>query len=239
VTACQTSREDQKTAQTHFALGASLIRKNELEKGLKHLLIAKKLDPDKPEIQNQLGVAYYLMGEQEHSIIAFRDAISLKKNFSEAHNNIGRVYIDVKNFSKARVHLQEASTDLTYPHKDKVWFNYGLSYFFEFNYKKSLNYFLKAIATNNTNCLAHSYYGRALVELEDYDKAARSLDKAIYQCKGRDFDEPNYYSAIALFRLGRKKMAIARLQEAIKLYPKGPYQKKIKKMLDLMNITDT
>lgn len=236
---CQPHRENAKTAQHHYRLGATLLQKKDLESGLKHLLIAKKLDPNDPNIRNQLGVAYYLMGEYEHSILSFKDALSIKDSFSEAHNNVGRVYIDVKSFERARKHLQTASEDLTYPHKDKVWLNYGLSYFFEFKYEKSLNYFLKSIATNRRNCLSHSYYGRALVELERFDDAARSLDKAIYHCQGRKFDEPHYYGAIALFRLGQKKMAMARLQEAIKLYPKGAYRKKIQEMLDLMRITDS
>ena len=239
VTSCGTSHEKSKTAGSHFRLGASLIQKQQLEKGLNHLLISKKLDPSNPNTHNQVGVAYYLMGEYEHAILSFRDAISRKESYSEARNNLGRVLIDVKDFSGARIQLQKAASDLTYPHKDKVWLNFGLSYFFEFQYKKSLNFFLKSIATNRRNCLAHAYYGRALVELEDFSKSAPALDKAIYQCRNRGFDEPHYYSAISLFRLGKKNLAISRLQEALKLYPKGPYRAKNLEMLELLNITDT
>ena len=117
--------------------------------------------------------------------------------------------------------------------------NIGLSYFYEGQYEKSQNYFLKSISANRDNCLAYNYYGRSLIELEDFKKAAKTLDQAIYHCQRTGLDEPHYYSAISLFRLGAKAKAIARLQEGQKLFPNGPNKHKIAEMINLMKLTET
>ncbi len=240
IAACASKNpENEKAAYNHFKLGVNFIAQNKRAQGLDQLLIAKKLDPKNPLILNHLGLAYFFMGEHEHAIIELKNAISEKEDYSEAHNNLGRAYIEVKNFAAAQAHLDKAAADLTYSHKDKVWLNYGLSYFFQNDFKKSENYFLKAISMNRKNCLAYSYYGRAQVEQENFKKAAKTLDQAIYHCRKKGFDEPYYYSAIAMFRLGYKSNAISRLEEGRKKFPKGENRKKIDEMLNLMKLTET
>ena len=236
---CATSEEDKELAYNHYRIGVSLLAKNQNEKALEQLLLASKLDPSNPLILNHLGLAYYFQREYELAIITLQNAISKQANYSEAHNNIGRIYVDIKDFSQARKHLMMAAGDLTYPHKDKVWLNIGLSYFYENSFENSKKYFLKSISVNRKNCLAYNYYGRSLIELEQFKPATEAFDKAIFHCRQRGLDEPHYYSDISLFRIGDKASAIARLQEGRKLYPKGPNKKKIEEMINLMRITET
>lgn len=236
---CATSKEDKELAYNHYRVGYSLLSRNQNEKALDQLLMANKLDPDNALILNHLGLAYYFQKEYELAIIALKNSITKNPMYSEAHNNIGRIYLDIKDFVQARKHLQIAASDLTYPHKDKVWLNMGLSYFYENKFENSKSFFLKSISANRQNCLAYNYYGRSLIELEDFKKATTAFDQAIYHCKGRGFDEAHYYSAISLFRVGDKANAIARLYEGRKLYPNGPNKKKIDEMLNLMKLTET
>ncbi len=238
--ACQSSdKGNHKVAYSHFRLGVNLLAQGKKPEALEQFLIAKELDPDSALISNHLGLAYYFLQEYEHAVVALKEAIDLKPKYSEAHNNLGRVYIDMSDYSAARKHLSVAANDLTYGAKDKVWLNLGLSYFFENRYDKSESYFLKSISLNRNNCLGYNYYGRVQIEKEQYQQAAKALDQAIYHCKRKGFDEPHYYSAIAFFRLGFKEKAIARLEEGLKKFPKGPNREKIEEMIKLMKITET
>jgi type IV pilus assembly protein PilF len=232
-------KKDERAAYNHFRLGVSLLAQNHKEKALEQLLLAKQLDPENEMIHNHLGLAYFALREYEHSILALKEAVDLEPSFSEAHNNLGRVYIEIKDFAKARKHLGIAAADLTYANRDKVWLNLGLSYFLNNQYKQSENYFLKSISMNRNNCLGYNYYGRVLIELEEFKKASRALDQAIYHCRRKGFDEPHYYSGISFFRMGYKAKAIARLQEGRKKFPSGPNRRKIDEMINLMRLTDT
>lgn len=234
------SEKEQKTiAYSHFQLGVDLLTKGQYARALEHMLQAKKYDPSNSLYLNHLGLTYYFLKEHERAIIELKAALDEKDDYSEAHNNLGRLYIDTRDFRSARHHLNKALSDLTYPNKDKVWLNMGLSYFFENRYKKSETFFLRSISLNRENCLAYNYYGRSQIEQNKFKKAVKAFDQAIYHCNNSGFDEPHYYSAISLFRLGHKSKAIARLQEGKKKFPKGTNRGKIDEMINLMRITET
>jgi len=150
------------------------------------------------------------MGELDESIYHLKKSISAKSNYSEARNNLGRVYIDAKNFEAARQQLKLALSDLTYPNRDKILVNLGLSYFLQDNQAMAEPFFLKAIAANRKNCLGYNYLGRSLIEIEQFKRAQKTLNQAILHCRESNFDEAHYFSAIALFRDGRKNHAISK-----------------------------
>ena len=216
-----------------------MLSQDKKETALEQLLKARDLDPDNALFLNHLGLAYFFLGENEQAILALKEAVDKKADYSEAHNNLGRVYIEIRDFNKARKHLALAAKDLTYGSKDKVWLNLGLSYFFEGHFQKSQNYFVKSISFNRDNCLAYNYYGRSLLEGEEFNKASKALDQAIYHCRKKGFDEPHYYGAVALYRLGYTAQALARLQEGRKLFPRGENKTKMDEMINLLRVTDT
>jgi type IV pilus assembly protein PilF len=235
---CTTSGRKRELAYGHFKIGVTMLNQQKLEPALEQLQKAHELDPKDPMILNHLGLAYFFLKEYNLAILNLNKAVSLKPDFTEAHNNLGRAYIEVKNFNQARKHLSTAAQDLTYISKDKVWLNLGLSYFHENQYEKSLNYFVKSISYNRDNCLAYNYYGRSLLETEDYKKAVTALDQAIYHCRKRGLDEPHYYGAISLYRLGYKSKALARLKEGRKLFPEGENKTRIDDMIKILRVTD-
>ena len=236
---CGTTESQKEEAYNHFQMGLGFMRQGKYPQSLKHFLVASEINPGHSHTWNQLGLVYFFQKEYERSIVSFNEALSIDKAFSEAHNNLARVYIEIKNYPLAKKHLDIAAKDLTYSNKDKVWLNYGLSQFNQNKFGKAKMYFLKSISTNRKNCMAYNYYGRTLVEQENFKHAAKSLDKAIYHCQKKGFAQPHYYSAISLFRLGYKSKAIARLNEGMKLYPKSDYNQKMNEMLELMKITNT
>ena len=236
---CATGSKDKELAYNHFKIGVTMLAQDKKEAALEQLIKARDLDPENALFHNHLGLAYFFLNENEHAILSLKEAISKNPNYSEAHNNLGRVYIEVRDFIQARNHLSLAARDLTYTSKDKVWLNLGLSYYFEGLHQKSQNYFVKSISFNRDNCLAYNYYGRSLLDADQFQKASKALDQAIYHCRKKGFDEPHYYGAIALYRLGYTARALARLQEGRKLFPRGENKLKMDEMINLLRVTDT
>ncbi len=202
------NKNNKDIAHHHFKIGVSLSAKGQKSKSLQQLLMAHELDPANTLILNHLGMAYYFLKEYEHSIVTLEEAVKKDPNYSEVHNNLGRVYIEIQDFQSARKHLAKAASDLTYSHKDKVWLNLGLSYFFAGKYKQSESHFLKALENNNKNCLAHNYYGRSQMELKKFKLAVQAFKKAIHYCGKKHSYEPHYYGALSLFRLGHRSKAL-------------------------------
>ncbi len=231
---CVSSYEKKDKAELYMQRGISLIEAGNLPGALKDLLAAEELDPENPVIHNNLGLIYFMREKIDLSIQHFERAVSLKKDYTEAHNNLARVYIEKKKFKEAQEELKLVFEDLTYGNQEAAYVNQGILDFNRRDFLKSQESFLKTLQINPENCLAQSYFGRAYLELNNSSKAAESLDRAVALCQRDLFDEPHYYSAIAHFRLGEKEKAKIRFGEIIKFYPRGKYKEKARAMLDLI-----
>ena len=85
-----------KKSQALENLGNSLILQGDLRGGLEKLLEAHKLDPENANIHNELGLAYRDLGAYQKSLVHFKKALALKSTFSEAQNNLGTLYLLLK-----------------------------------------------------------------------------------------------------------------------------------------------
>ena len=226
--------QDNEAAQLHLRLGTSYMNSSNYPQALNELLIAEKLDSTDAVIQNNLGLAYYFRGRPDLAEQHLRKAVSLKNDYTDAKNNLGRVLIDLDNAKEAVTVLSAASSDLTYPYPEKPLLNLGMAYFAIGNLSAATDSLKKSIQYQRDNCLAQSFLGRVFYEQKIFDKAAEQLDKAAGFCLKSQYDEPNYYGALSYYQVGQKSKAEARLQEIINLYPNGKYSSKAKSMLEII-----
>ncbi len=195
---------------------------------------AYKLNPSDPTIGNALGLAYHARGRSDLGIKYLLEALTLDPNFTEARNNLVRVYIEIKDFKSAQHQLNLVKKDLTYPALDRVHFNEGLLYFDQKQYQKALIPFQSAIKHSRNSCPAHHFYGKSLFEIGRYDEASFALDRAIHFCQKSGSDEPHFLSALSYYRSGDKRKAAVRFDEITKLYPNGQFADKAKSMLEIV-----
>lgn len=213
-------------------LGTSQIEAGDYPKALRSLLEAERLDPRNPVVQNNLGLVYFLRDRVDLAEKHMQNAVKLQSTYSDAKNNLARVYIDRGEPQKAIPLLEQVLKDLTYERPAKATLNLGLAHFRLKDYSTARGYFEKALAYGRDNCLGQTYLGRSYYETADYARAVEILDRAVGFCKASQFDEPHYFSALAYFQLGDRKKAEVRLEEVLKLYSQGRYQQQAKTLLD-------
>ncbi len=226
--------QDNEAAQLHLRLGTSYMNSGNYPQALNELLIAEKLDSSDAVIQNNLGLAYYFRGRPDLAENHLKKALSLKADYTDAKNNLGRVLIDLDKSKEAIDILQQATADLTYPYPEKPLLNLGMAFFAVGNYSAATVSLQKSIQYQRDNCLAQNFLGRIFYEQKIYEKAAAQLDKAAGFCMKSQYDEPNYYGALSYYQVGQKSKAEARLEEIINLYPNGKYSAKAKSMLEII-----
>lgn len=231
---CSTSVEKQEKALLYLQLGNNQISNGNYPFALRDLLTAEELDPKNPVIQNSLGQVYFLRERYDLSQKHFLRAIELDEKFTDAKNNLSRVYIEIGKHDDAEKLLEVVLQDLTYANLEKAYINYGLLFFNLKKYDKAKIQFAKAIEAQSDSCIAHSYYGRSVFELKEYQSASRALDRAIGFCQKSMIDEPHFYSALSYYRSGNKSKAEIRFSEIIQLYPNGKYKDKAQSMLELV-----
>lgn len=232
---CGTTRaENQNRSDLLLQLGITQIGNNNYPGALRNFLEAEKLNPQNAAIQSNLGLVYFLRQKNELSIKHFKRAIELEPTYTEAKNNLARVYIEDSQYQEAEQLLKQVLADLTFPDQNKAYINLGLSYFNQKKYAKARNTFATVINKSPSNCVAQTYYGRTYFEEGDYGQAAQALDRAIGFCQAELVDEPHYYSALAYYRLGDRSKSMARFNEIRKYYPNGLFREKAEDMLNLI-----
>jgi type IV pilus assembly protein PilF len=227
-------REDNDQSELQLQVGTQQLQNGNYPAAMASLLKAEQLDPSNPMIQNNLGLAYFVRDHFEEAEKHFEKAISLKRDYTDAKNNAGRTLIELNKYDEALKMLSEAEKDLTYPTPEKPLTNIGIVYFKTERFDLAKKYFAKALAIQRDNCVAYNYYGRSLYELKQFAAASDALDRAVGFCQPMQFDEPQYYSALAHFQAGDREKAEARLEQLIKIYPQGKYKDKSKAMLETM-----
>jgi len=94
----------------HYDLALTYDYKGALDKAEYHVREAIKLKSDYSNAYNYLGTIYYRQGRMEEAIQAFEKALSnlLYMAPQDAQRNLGRVYLDLKQYHEAIIHLKEA-----------------------------------------------------------------------------------------------------------------------------------
>ena len=110
-------------------LGKSFLAQGNFTAGLNELLKAEELDPENPEIQNDLALAYMIMDMHSKSITHFKRAIKLRPNFSEAYNNLGNTYLILSKWDLAIKCFEKALGNTLYATPHFAYNNLGYAYY--------------------------------------------------------------------------------------------------------------
>ncbi len=231
---CRSFQQKEDRANFLLQSGTALYDAGRYPEALRELLNAYKVNPRNLGVLNALGLTYHARGRSDLGIKYLLEALAVEPAYTEARNNLVRIYIESRDFKAAQYELSLVKKDLTYSALDKVYVNEGLLYFDQKQFAKALSPFQKAIDYSRENCPAHHLYGKSLFELNRYSEAAGALDRAIVFCQSTGSDEPHYLSALSHYRSGDKRKASVRFNEIVKLYPNGPYFEKSKSLLEIV-----
>ena len=110
-------------------------------------LEADKNAPNDPVINYHLGIAYLGRGLRDMAMERFQKAISLKKDYSEAHNYRYHVY-GYGAMEKAIDSFDKALANYLYENPEDALYNSGLAYYNLQKYDMALSRYQQALGKN-------------------------------------------------------------------------------------------
>jgi type IV pilus assembly protein PilF len=228
------SNNSKRAAELKMEIGISHIERNNLPLALKELLGAEELDKKNYLVQNSLGLVYFLRDKLDLSAQHYKQATILNPQFTDAKNNLARVFIEQKKYTKAAPLLDDVLADLTYTNAYTAHFNYGLLYFNQNMFDLAKPYFLRVLNDNREDCYTQVYYSRCLMETRNIQLALNQLNKAVPFCTNNKIDDAQYFLAIAYYRLADRQKSLEKFSELIKLFPDGKHHGQAAQMIDLI-----
>ena len=167
---------DPRNAGAYANLGVILMRRKEWPQALDSLHQAEKLAPQTPGIRLNIGLAYYRQADYRHAIPPFESVVKDVPDSLQARYLLGQCYF----FNDRFVEATDALEPLWWQQSKDLVYLYVLSISAEKADRHELSE--RAVARmaeiGGDSAEVHLFLGKAMLQLEAYDDAARELNAA-------------------------------------------------------------
>jgi tetratricopeptide (TPR) repeat protein len=212
--------------------GIAYLQQGQYTSALKELLEARKISAYDPEIRYYLGVAYHGKKMNQEAVASFKDAISLKPDYSDAHNYLGTLYAEAESWDQAIEQYQKAAANILYETPASAYNNMGYAYLKKGNYQAALTSFDEAYIkdpSTNLSPLIEKNRSIALFEMGRIKQAIHHLEKSIQSAP--EFPESHYWLARCYLELKDTEAASREFLFILKVAPDSEFGVKAKEGL--------
>lgn len=199
------SPERKKEAAARMQMGMTYLEQRNIPSAMRELTAASDLDPENPEVDMALGLAYQARGDFGKAAEYFRSAVRKKPDYAEAHNNLGIVLSHLGRGDEAIREFEAAASNVLYPTPEMAYYNLGEEYRRRKDFRKAEEMYRRSIGVNDR--YADAYLRLAFLQGErgQWAEAARTLEACVAMA-------PAY--APGWLDLGRAYLLLGRTKEA-------------------------
>lgn len=196
-------------ANQYAKKGYDLQEKKDFNGAIAAYSKAIELNPDYMEVYNNMGNAYFAIGQMEKAIALYEKVIVLRPDCAEAYNNMGMAYVHLGKSKKAISLFEKAL--VFKPTAEQIYLNMGDAYAALEQYENALKQYENAVIKNPACSKAYCNMGAIYFLLRQYEKAKNNYEKAITL-------KPDYVEAYS--GLGNAYVGLGKFEEAIHQYEK-------------------
>jgi len=212
---CSAPEKKSPQGDTHYMLGLSHLRQQQLTPALKEFRLAVEADPQNADFQNALAQTYQFKKAYPEAEMHYLKALEISGNSPEYQNNIAALYLDMQRWDDAIKYFRYASSNLVFGNPGVALTGMGYAYYQKGDYIDAIGAYQKAIETNARFPVAHLRLGEAYYELDKWELAIASYRKAIELVP--DYPEAHYKIGLAYMKNGQKEEARQSFTEVLRL----------------------
>jgi len=181
ILACTTQNVAEQKAQAGAIrnLGEEYLKHGKIRMALKELKKAEELLPADHMLQDDLGLCYFFLNDQDQAIFHFKKALEIKDDYTPARNNLGNAYAEKKEWDKAIEQYKIVTADLLYGTPQNPLSNLGVVYYELQEYELSAQYFLKALEIKPDFVQALYGLAKTYMAMDRVPDAIAKLEKAV------------------------------------------------------------
>lgn len=219
-------------ADASLKKGMALIEAEQYLGALKELLEADKNAPNDATINYYLGIAHLGRGLKDMALEKFQKAVSLKSDYSEAHNYIGIIYMDREQWEKAIDSFDKALKNYLYANPEHALYNAGWSYYNLHNYDKAMTCYQQALIQDKLAILQpdiEKNIGLIYVKQIKLTQAKMHFEKSV--ALNPSLYDAHFFLAETYLNIRDTENAKKSFQQVIKLAPQSPFAQKAREYL--------
>lgn len=206
---CSSTEEktkEEKKSDVFFSYGTQSLMRGEYTNALDGLMKANELNPNKPDILNNLGMAYYYKRRKGKAVELLKTALTIDPKHSDAKINLASIYLNEGKLNASEKLYEEVLDDLLYKRQFITYNNLGKISLKRNNVPKALDFTDKAIKEYQEYCPALLQRGQILMRMGQLRDAQIALDTSI---KGACYEnvKAHYYRGLNLMKMRRYSRA--------------------------------
>lgn len=229
---CAYQETARKEAAYHYQMGLSYLGENNPTGALIEFTEAEKATPDDPELLNYLGMAYFRKGRFDLAEQKYRRALELRPSYSEARNNLGVNYMEMKRWDDAISQLKQVTDDLFYKDQVSATINLGIAFYGKGDNAQALSILRTVAGANPGDPRAHFHLGKVYQSLDKKDLAIGEFRRATELYK--DYAMAYYSLGLAYLKDNKPDDARKAMREVLRIAPETEIGQLAKEQLDTL-----
>jgi len=229
---CAAIEASKKKASYHYQMGLSFLAEGNYTRALIELTEAEKINPDDPNLLNYLGQAYFFKKKYALAEQKYLRALEYRPSFSEARNNLGVNYLEMKRWDDAIKQLTMVTNDIFYQNIDDANMNLALAYYGKGDYDSALSLLRPVVGRNPRNPIVRLNMGRVYFADDKVGLSIAEFKKSIELNK--DYAKAHYNLALAYLKLQDISAAKTEFREVIRIDPDGELGQLSKEYIEMI-----
>ena len=229
---CGISKKQANNADVHFMLGLSSLRDQDPTNALREFMQAAELDPQRADIQDALGQAYYLKKAYPEAEQHFLKAIALEPENGQYENNLAALYLNEQRWDDAIKHFLKAGHNLVFSTPEIALTGAGFANFQKGDNVDAIGLYREAIEANPRYAQAYLRLGETYYAMDKTNLAVEEFNKALELAP--TYIEAHYRLGLAYLKQRKSKLAEAQFQTVLKAAPDSDFARLSKDYLKLL-----
>jgi tetratricopeptide (TPR) repeat protein len=175
------ARSRERDPQYQYNMGLFYLNGNSVDEAIRYLNKSLSLNPRYFLAWNALGLAQSMKGNFQEATAAFLKSLEVNSQFTEARNNLGTIYQELRFVDKAEEQFKKALEDENYASRELPYYNLANLYYSMDRIDEAYENVQKAIQIKNRLAMAHDLKGRILERKGDINGAIDSYKQAVRQ----------------------------------------------------------
>lgn len=207
------SEKDREEAGIHYDLGVQ-SQVEDPQTAMREFERALELNPEMPEALHARGVLLHVVFRRlDEAQASYRKALELQPKFSDAHTNLGNLYLDEKRYDEAITEYEAALNDMMYRTPFIAQANLGWALYKKGEVGKAVGQLKASVTQNPKFCLGFKNLGVISDETGQTEEGCKYFGKYREACPNEG--DAHRREGVCLAKLGKRSEAKASFEQCI------------------------